>query len=296
MDVQAPGGKCTFYLEKKKRKCNFDAKPGTLFCGNHMPGGARIPCPINPNHTILGKDLEAHVLRCPERLRQQKYVVGALQSVPLINCLLFIVLGGGWACVTRNESFSQTESFFSEDINAGQGQDVELHEQQTGAAPVGLAAARCAYATKLGKDALAELVDKVTSAWHSCCSEDLPKRIYEPEACRPFMTVHNQGNRPFSIKHAKQQASIIGNMEAAGMLALLPDAVVIEVMDAIVSVWHAKQWPAMSLFAHEHIYGCSLVLGEAILPTWWPMPHLPIGSYCSIGQPSDSRCAQGEES
>lgn len=87
-------GKCTFWMEKKKRNCRFDAKPGYAYCGNHMPEGLvpgmgrRVPCPINPNHLVLETDLKQHMLKCPERLlRDKQKVHHPLDSFALASSL-----------------------------------------------------------------------------------------------------------------------------------------------------------------------------------------------------------------
>ena len=64
--------KCSWYNEKKRRFCGFAAKAGTKFCGNHLPGARRVPCPINPNHDVLESEVEAHVRKCPDRLKKEK--------------------------------------------------------------------------------------------------------------------------------------------------------------------------------------------------------------------------------
>ena len=64
--------KCSWYNEKKRRYCRFVAKPGTKFCGNHMPGTTRVPCPINPNHYVAESDLKAHMFKCPDRVKKDK--------------------------------------------------------------------------------------------------------------------------------------------------------------------------------------------------------------------------------
>jgi tRNA:m4X modification enzyme len=109
-DVGDREGKCTFYNEKKQRFCNqeiskrlpypfsleTDFKP--IYCGNHgsmysnllkdrkrqkvkhddAKGGRRIPCPIDPSHTIYEHNLKSHIKKCPKARianeeRQRKY-------------------------------------------------------------------------------------------------------------------------------------------------------------------------------------------------------------------------------
>ncbi|CAM9342013.1 unnamed protein product, partial [Chrysoparadoxa australica] len=45
------------------RYCNHARFNGSQFCGTHfMEGEERIPCPLDPNHTIKKTNLESHVL------------------------------------------------------------------------------------------------------------------------------------------------------------------------------------------------------------------------------------------
>jgi len=68
-------------MERKKRLCNMSRCPGSSYCGNHLPAGekskslrvvhragldevVRVPCPIDPSHTIYKHDMEGHVNKC----------------------------------------------------------------------------------------------------------------------------------------------------------------------------------------------------------------------------------------
>ena len=68
-DIEGNRGKlCAFYVKRKHRYCHFLAAPGSKFCYVHTVDGAdRIKCPLNPNHTVLRKNLAAHLLRCNDR-------------------------------------------------------------------------------------------------------------------------------------------------------------------------------------------------------------------------------------
>lgn len=185
--------RCTFYLEKKRRHCRFEAKAGYEFCGNHLPAGLapgkRVPCPGNPNHDVLESELEAHLKRCPDAL----------------------------LAVQR-----QREPFFKLDINGGEGEDVPLPLTDTER----LAIRRAALAMQREQEGMSKLIEKVEAVWEATCSEPLPERVCCPPACEPYMKPDSL--RPFSLKHARQQASIVGNMEAEGLLQLLPSATLIE--------------------------------------------------------------------
>ncbi|URE02480.1 U11-48K-like CHHC zinc finger [Musa troglodytarum] len=45
----------------------------TMFCGNHEPTAEarRIPCPIDPSHSVSGENLKSHVKRCPFKKQAQ---------------------------------------------------------------------------------------------------------------------------------------------------------------------------------------------------------------------------------
>ena len=112
---------CCFFLAKKKRYCNIERCPDSLYCGNHRPPGeipsnralkrakesegkanrnsrptgeankaeddggldttskrqsshvsiARMPCPIDPTHTIYCHDLERHLKICNTKTREE---------------------------------------------------------------------------------------------------------------------------------------------------------------------------------------------------------------------------------
>jgi len=61
---------CKFYLEKKKRHCRFQPKPGSNYCVEHAcvlgvsDGKKRIPCPLDPSHNCFEDNLEKHLKKC----------------------------------------------------------------------------------------------------------------------------------------------------------------------------------------------------------------------------------------
>ena len=63
---------CQLWLPKKKRFCHFPPhREDAEFCSHHVPNDApdakrqRVPCPIDPKHTVYANDLEKHVKKCP---------------------------------------------------------------------------------------------------------------------------------------------------------------------------------------------------------------------------------------
>ncbi|UPR01316.1 tRNA:m(4)X modification enzyme TRM13 [Chloropicon primus] len=75
-------GKCIFYLKKKGRYCHFEACEGDVYCGNHrvVDNRPRIPCPVDPRHTIFKDELQKHLKKCQslkrmKSLHQEPYYV-----------------------------------------------------------------------------------------------------------------------------------------------------------------------------------------------------------------------------
>ncbi|KAG5497525.1 hypothetical protein JKF63_03789 [Porcisia hertigi] len=86
---------CSYFLKRKQRFCRTECRPGSLYCCTHDVGDAgptlsaapqgqrdvapsslsnpadsrgspRVPCPINPNHTVYASRLEKHIKVCPD--------------------------------------------------------------------------------------------------------------------------------------------------------------------------------------------------------------------------------------
>ncbi len=67
-------GRCNFFLAgRKARFCRSLSVPGQRLCGNHLhvadphatpAASKRVPCPLDPSHTVLMSELPLHVKRC----------------------------------------------------------------------------------------------------------------------------------------------------------------------------------------------------------------------------------------
>lgn len=177
--------RCQFYLQKKRRNCRFEAIDGRRFCGNHLhaatgEGARRVPCTIDPTHDVLETDLDAHLATCPTRLRLEK-----LQSQP----------------------------FWRPGCNAGPSEAAVQLPGQKAAAP--LSVQRAAYARNLGLPVMLDLTRRVVEAHEQACPQP-----GEPQELVPPGAPTEQQNKelPFSVKHARQQASIVGHMLRRGLL------------------------------------------------------------------------------
>ena len=65
--------KCEFFLPKKNRTCKMDAKNGEKYCCEHLvhtPQSDRIPCPLDPKHSVSREYLEKHLSICNSAKRK----------------------------------------------------------------------------------------------------------------------------------------------------------------------------------------------------------------------------------
>ncbi|NXE15479.1 TRM13 enzyme, partial [Lophotis ruficrista] len=65
-------GRCAYFVERKKRFCKMIPAPGRRFCGEHgqLEGEndrKRIPCPLDPKHTVYEDQLQKHLKKCNSR-------------------------------------------------------------------------------------------------------------------------------------------------------------------------------------------------------------------------------------
>ncbi|KTF74912.1 hypothetical protein cypCar_00029987, partial [Cyprinus carpio] len=75
-------GRCAFYVVKKKRYCKMIVGSGKTFCGEHANAGEesdkkRIPCPLDPKHTVFEDNLAKHLKKCnsKEKPKPNRYVL-----------------------------------------------------------------------------------------------------------------------------------------------------------------------------------------------------------------------------
>lgn len=76
--------RCMFFMTKKRRYCNMARFPGSQYCGVHRyeatddkaasnpsvraeTRGPRVPCPIDPSHTVFERDLKRHTAKCNKK-------------------------------------------------------------------------------------------------------------------------------------------------------------------------------------------------------------------------------------
>ncbi|XP_021260177.1 tRNA:m(4)X modification enzyme TRM13 homolog isoform X2 [Numida meleagris] len=65
-------GRCAFFVQRKRRFCKMVPAPGRRFCGEHGQqenenDRKRIPCPLDPKHTVYEDQLQKHLKKCNSR-------------------------------------------------------------------------------------------------------------------------------------------------------------------------------------------------------------------------------------
>jgi tRNA:m4X modification enzyme len=210
--AQLVAGQCTWWLAKKQRYCkNESGTRDAVFCGVHRsPAGSgaitgRVACPIDPSHTVWTRDLNAHVRKCN------------IVSVARV---------------------AESQSFFCRDLNSGPSQIPVAFPQNPTTSRVHTNATNARAATDIDPDpdlnaAPAALWANVArfSEWiHDLivALDELeretptkpPTAVFAAETV-PSAAVLSQGQAATTLsseRHLSQQASIVGHMEAAGLL------------------------------------------------------------------------------
>ncbi|KAL1505529.1 hypothetical protein ABEB36_005073 [Hypothenemus hampei] len=63
---------CKYFVKRKKRYCKMLVKSGEEYCGEHQMSSsltkARIPCPLDPKHTVYTNKLQSHLRICNARV------------------------------------------------------------------------------------------------------------------------------------------------------------------------------------------------------------------------------------
>lgn len=164
-------GRCSYFVEKKKRFCRMVAAAGRRFCGEHAGAAEeenarkRILCPLDPKHTVYEDQLAKHLKKCNSREKPKP-------------------------------------DFFIQDINAGLKHEMEIPEQLV---PF----------SSLSEEQLENLIKKLRKA-----SEGLNSTLEDHIMSHPALydALNDPKNGECAVKHLKQQASILGNIEKLKLL------------------------------------------------------------------------------
>lgn len=202
------------WLESRHRYCHMQRTRGSIYCKPHTPDTARIPCPLDPHHTVLPQDLEKHLKRCPgtklSRASALPYYhkdcnAGSdTEDAPTTSAP-----GLKRARSTEDAAPKQEEDARRDSINdKDKEEDEEDEEAARRRAEAGVAAADDAVVRALAA--------KVAAGYARACTvlpalEDAPVEQLHSAACDRYDT-------ECSRKHAAQHTSILAHMERAGML------------------------------------------------------------------------------
>lgn len=90
---------CQHFVQRKKRLCRIMVAKGELYCGEHLPltktadpasnddvkngQKKRIPCPLDPKHTIFERNLQKHLRICNAKVdNHPEFIVPGLNAGP----------------------------------------------------------------------------------------------------------------------------------------------------------------------------------------------------------------------
>lgn len=197
--IDSPKQGCQFFLARKNRRCNFNAVPGSVYCSHHthasrskeQGGEVWRECPFG-NHFVKAAALNKHIIVCPERLHQEN------------------LKGNPYYVLNINSGPSEDQPILSpvpQDLISVCGESTLPR------------ARRHAAAMMLGESGLRTLIEKVDAALSqlnvlisdSFLEAPIPATPPPPHPDPTFV-------KHTSEKHGSQQASILGNMSAIGLL------------------------------------------------------------------------------
>lgn len=96
---------CQHFVTRKKRLCRITVAKGEIYCGEHLPlkpstdqtstairengqddARKRVLCPLDPKHTVYGRNLRKHLTICNAKVTEQPdYIVPGLNAGPPSN-------------------------------------------------------------------------------------------------------------------------------------------------------------------------------------------------------------------
>ncbi|XP_049665116.1 tRNA:m(4)X modification enzyme TRM13 homolog isoform X2 [Accipiter gentilis] len=86
-------GRCAYFVERKKRFCKMIPASGRRFCGEHGQqeeenDRKRIPCPLDPKHTVYEDQLQKHLKKCNSREKPKPVPISSLSKEELENLII----------------------------------------------------------------------------------------------------------------------------------------------------------------------------------------------------------------
>ncbi|OQR90398.1 tRNA guanosine-2'-O-methyltransferase [Achlya hypogyna] len=208
---------CMFMLVKKGRYCNVGRVAGSLYCGNHIVEDEgvvsnkskkfkaelrqRVPCTLDPSHTVYAFDLKKHLIIC-NKLKEAE----ATKALPYYA---FNINSG------NNATDSPSEAAPADETAAEGDNDNDLEDGRHNQPSAARQANVFQTLTTMDHNAFAARIEAVFAR----VVGDIPTRTLNHEACAKLLTDKQAtGAAHGALRHIQQQASILGHMEAKGLL------------------------------------------------------------------------------
>nr|CCA14744.1 tRNA guanosine2'Omethyltransferase putative [Albugo laibachii Nc14] len=186
---------CMFKIKGKNRFCNIPRISGSTFCGNHIPNELtssaneslkkrngnrhRVPCPLDPSHTVYAFDVGKHIKICT-KFKEQKTCANLLGYKENIN--------SGY----NSQTYPWEHTFDG--------------RSQTACTPQLL--------DRLLSIDHGALLSRIEAAFNEYV-EDIPMQHFEQSHCSTLLHQKiQQGAHQNSLRHIQQQGSILGNIES----------------------------------------------------------------------------------
>ncbi|KAF5843100.1 hypothetical protein DUNSADRAFT_2137 [Dunaliella salina] len=251
-------GVCAHWMGNKRRYCSFPAKPGLKFCGNHMLAWDAekhaVACPACTTY-VAAQDLEAHLKKCPKVLllskqqaephfcpdinagseeepdlmapqswhsktRQVKTEADSSRTHHAAASTSVSATGAVSTTTSTEAAASTTTSANAAAITSGSANGAGSSSNSSSKSPFakGKAIARARAASQLGPRGLEQLLARLERVYQQeCGASEPPLHVLRPPQCEPLL--QPQENRQFSIKHALQQASLVGHIVDMGLVS-----------------------------------------------------------------------------
>ncbi|XP_049544579.1 tRNA:m(4)X modification enzyme TRM13 homolog [Anopheles darlingi] len=209
--------RCKYYVQRKKRLCKMTVGPGREYCGEHEPAAAttehphpadgfteiagpptgRIPCPLDPKHSVAAVRLEKHLKICNAR---------PPGSVPV-----FIVPG-----INNCDDDLPTVITPVQQIEEQQQEQQQQKPEEEPSLPrVGAQIATAQKLSSLPAEELRELIQKVHRIFDAQVGP-----IEEQSPRHPILDdeLNNTEYGPQTLKHLRQSSALLGLLEKYGFL------------------------------------------------------------------------------
>lgn len=210
---------CNYYVARKHRFCKTERRLGSVYCPTHSldakapvatgstagdtPGeDVRVPCPINPNHTVYASRLAKHVKVCPDLrfvttdLPYYSADVHADRGVPHLCC----APSPGTARFTHRSLSADERSALQQKIK-------QCYEQRVRESIIDLRAFASA-----GRSAL---VGCDSPRGDSSSDTEADPEEADPEEAEVSVSGSTDGTQPKSRKHSPQHSALLQCLQYA---------------------------------------------------------------------------------